>query len=170
MHTGSSWGWSRLAISHDRTVVTHSNTTNSTAQSSTACNSRDSRSEHSSSSIVLRPRLLSLMNEGWLKTQLHVYYNLVVLCNWHNTRAYGDRGNWAIKVVCRRLGYAGLKPDHEKAVRSFVNNQDMFVSTIDRQRKVWMPVRLLRSLTDFFLCFAFRTSWGRQSLQRNVSW
>jgi len=60
--------------------------------------------------------------------------------------------SWAIKVVCRRLGYADLKPDHEKAVRSFANNQDMFVSTINCQRKVLMPVRLLqgRWQTSFF--------------------
>jgi len=33
----------------------------------------------------------------------------------------GDQGRQVVEVVCRRLGYSGLKPVHEKAVRSFVN-------------------------------------------------
>jgi len=33
-----------------------------------------------------------------------------------------------IEAICRRLGYTGLKPDHEKAVRSFMNGQDLFES------------------------------------------
>ena len=43
-------------------------------------------------------------------------------------RIHGNNGNqesWAIEAVCRRLGYAGLKPDHEKAVRSFGNGRDV---------------------------------------------
>ena len=31
----------------------------------------------------------------------------------------GDQKSWAIEAVCKRPGYAGLKPDHKKAVRSF---------------------------------------------------
>lgn len=33
-----------------------------------------------------------------------------------------------IKAVFRRLGYAGLKIDHQKAVRSFANSWDVFES------------------------------------------
>jgi len=29
------------------------------------------------------------------------------------------------EAVCRRLGYAGLKPDHEKAVMSVGNDRDV---------------------------------------------
>ena len=38
---------------------------------------------------------------------------------------YGTKKSCA---VCRRLGLAGLKPEHEKAVRSFMNSQDVFES------------------------------------------
>ena len=31
----------------------------------------------------------------------------------------------AIEVACRRLGYVGLKPQQEKAVKSFVSGRDV---------------------------------------------
>ena len=37
----------------------------------------------------------------------------------------GDQESRVIEAVYRRLGYAGLKPGHETAVRSFVNGQDV---------------------------------------------
>ena len=35
----------------------------------------------------------------------------------------------------RRLGYAGLKTDHEKAVGSFVNGRDVFVNLMTNSGK-----------------------------------
>ena len=40
-------------------------------------------------------------------------------------RNNGDQESWAIKAVCRRLHYTGLKPDHEKAIRSFRNGREV---------------------------------------------
>ena len=34
----------------------------------------------------------------------------------------------AIEAVCTNLGYAGLTPEQEKAVRSFVSGRDVFLS------------------------------------------
>jgi len=41
---------------------------------------------------------------------------------------HGNNCDQVIKAVCRRLGYTGLKPDHKKAVKSFVNGPDVFNS------------------------------------------
>ena len=79
--------------------------------------------------------------------------NQVALQKWRNTRNNGEQESWAIEAVCRRLGYAGLKPDHEKAVRSFGNSRDVL-----RACQPWMhslnaskiaPVSL--SLKEVFL-------------------
>jgi len=40
----------------------------------------------------------------------------------------GDQESWAIKAVCRKLGYVELKLDHKKAVRSAMNSQDVLES------------------------------------------
>jgi len=41
---------------------------------------------------------------------------------------HSDQESWAIEAVCRRLGYTGLKLDHEKGVRSFMKVWDVFES------------------------------------------
>ena len=58
----------------------------------------------------------------------------------------GDQEGWAIEAICRRLGYAGLKPAGEKAVRCFANSLDTW-KLVNREWKVWMQVRLLQSLS-----------------------
>jgi len=89
---------------------------------------------------------------------------------------HGNNGNqesWAIKAVCRRLGYAVLKPDHKKAVRSFMNALKNYVWELDnRHWKFWMPIRLLQSLSFFFPGSYFLGDCnlqGRQSLQWSIS-
>ena len=39
-----------------------------------------------------------------------------------------SRVDRAIEAVCTKLGYAGLIPEQEKAVRSFVSSRDEFLS------------------------------------------
>lgn len=34
----------------------------------------------------------------------------------------------AIEAACRRLGYVGLKAEQDKAIRSFLSGQDVFLS------------------------------------------
>ena len=94
-------------------------------------------------------------------------------------RNNGAQESWAIEAVCRRLGYAGLKPASEKAVRSFANSRDVLRAWIvNCEWKVWMPVRLLQSLSVaerarcFFPGSSFlgdRNLQGRWSLQWCVS-
>ena len=81
----------------------------------------------------------------------------------------GDQESWAIEAVCRSLGYAGLKPDHKTAVRSFGNGQDVL-----RACQPWMdslnaskiaPESLCRWKRCFFLESSFlgdRNLQGRQ--------
>lgn len=68
-----------------------------------------------------------------------------------------------IKAVHRRLGYTGVKPDHEKAVRSFKKGWDVLVSFSTGSGKFECPSRFSLTLTEVFLsrdfvCWAFRTS------------
>ena len=79
----------------------------------------------------------------------------------------GDQERWAIDAECRRLGYAGLKPDHEKAVRSFGNSRNVL-----RACQPWMdslnaskiaPESLCRWKRFFFLGSSFL---GDQNLMR----
>ena len=102
--------------------------------------------------------------------------NQVALRKWRNARNNGDQESWAIVAVCRRLGYAGLKPDHKKAVRSFGNGRDVL-----RACQSWMdslnaskiaPESLCQRKRCFFPGSSFLSDQilqGRQSLQWNVS-
>jgi len=68
-----------------------------------------------------------------------------------------------IKAVHRRLGYTGVKPDHEKAVRSFKKGWDVLVSFSTGSGKFECCSRISLTLTEVFLsrdlvCWAFRTS------------
>jgi len=62
-------------------------------------------------------------------------------------RNNGDHKSWAIEAVCRRLGYTGLKPDHEKAVRSFRNGQDVL-----RACQPWMDSLNASKIAPKSLC------------------
>ena len=77
----------------------------------------------------------------------------------------GDQESWAIKAVCRRLGYAGLKPASEKAVRSS-RTVGMCWELVNREWEVWMPVRLLQSLSVAEWGFSFQ---DRRSLAIGTS-
>jgi len=50
--------------------------------------------------------------------------NQVALCDVIHGQN-GHQESWAIEAICRRLGYAGLKQDHKKVVRSFMNSHDV---------------------------------------------
>ena len=102
--------------------------------------------------------------------------NQVALRKWRIHGNNGDQESWAIEAVYRRLGYAGLKPDHKKAVRSFRNGRDVL-----RACQPWMdrlnaskigPESLCRWKRCFFpesLFLGDQNLQGRPSLQRNVS-
>ena len=85
----------------------------------------------------------------------------------------GDQESWAIEAVCRRLGYAGLLPDHEKDVRSFGNGRDVL-----RACQLWMdslnaskiaPESLCCWKRGFFPGSSLLGDRNLRSLQRNVS-
>lgn len=74
----------------------------------------------------------------------------------------------AIKTVCRRLGFAGVETGHEKVVRSFLNSWDAFVSLVNWQWKIWMPIRLLQGLSVCWQRFpglSFLCDWNLQGRQ-----
>ena len=73
----------------------------------------------------------------------------------HKHRNNGNQENQVIEAVCRRPSYAGLKPDHEKAVRSFVNGRDVFWELDNQQWKVWIWVILLKGLSVAERGFSF---------------
>ena len=79
---------------------------------------------------------------------------------------YGTKKSCA---VCRRLGPAGLKPEHEKVVRSFMNSQDMFESLTTGSGKFECQKDFFLLLTEFFLSrilfLGDGNLWGRQSSQ-----
>ena len=72
-------------------------------------------------------------------------------------------------AMCRRLGYAGLKPDHEKAVRSVGNSWDVL-----RTCQPWMDCWNASKITPgplccwkrcFFLGSSFLGDWNLQGRQ-----
>ena len=82
----------------------------------------------------------------------------------------GDQESWAIETVCRRLGYAGLKPDHEKAVRSFGFVLRAFQPWMDSLNASKIaPESLCYWKRCFFLRSSFLGDRNLRSLQWNVS-
>jgi len=81
-----------------------------------------------------------------------------------------------IEAVCRRLGYTGLKPDHEKLVRSFVNSWDVLESLTTPTVESLNASEIAPESLCCWKIFIFPESTflsdqnlrGRQSLQQNV--
>ena len=83
--------------------------------------------------VHCKNRSVALTQVGLSELQLH-YQTMCKqvdqkkLQKWHKLGNNGNQESLAIKAVIRRLGYAGQKLDHQKAVRSFVNSRDVFES------------------------------------------
>jgi len=61
---------------------------------------------------------------------------------------HGNNGNqerWVIEATRRRLGYAGLKPNHKKAVKEYGELLGCVCEFCQPAMEDWMPVRLLPS-------------------------
>ena len=74
----------------------------------------------------------------------------------------GDQESWVIEAVCKTLGYTGLKPDHKKAVRSFVNSWEVFKSLktgSERLNASKIAKEKLLSPTEVFLSRIFCLWW-----------
>ena len=81
-------------------------------------------------------------------------------------RNNGDWESRAIEAVCRRLGYTGLKPDHENAVRSLGNGRDVLRAcqpwTDSLNASKIAPESLCRWKRCFFLGSSFLGDWNLQ--------